>query len=188
MCRIIRRFISTIPRLPAGEKDFIETTYPEISISDSRIEIIQKIENLIDVSDYARLATYTYRDMDLIDWHPFIKAAIERNPVAYGFLSDKSPENLYSIIRDLENVSIYEGNRLALPDETWNFRRGDGIEKALLMANIIATRDPNTELNISISGTLVQFYLGGRSFRFNSAKSLKRRIRILNFEYSIDPI
>ena len=38
-------------------------------------------------------------------------------------------------------LSIYDGPaRLAQPDEVWNFRRGDGFEKALLVANVLRAR------------------------------------------------
>ena len=41
----------------------------------------------------------------------------------------------------MPDESIYDGKRLALPDEVWNFRRGDGIEKALLLADFIIHKD-----------------------------------------------
>ncbi len=41
----------------------------------------------------------------------------------------------------MPDQSIYDDQRLALPDEVWNFRRGDGIEKALLLADYIIQKD-----------------------------------------------
>jgi len=41
----------------------------------------------------------------------------------------------------LPDTSIYdEDTRLAQPDEVWNFGRGDGFEKALLVANVARSR------------------------------------------------
>ena len=41
--------------------------------------------------------------------------------------------------------SIYEGEtRLAQPDEVWNFRSGDGIERLILLANLFRARHPET--------------------------------------------
>ncbi len=75
--------------------------------------------------------------MDKIDWRPFIKAAVERNPVSFTDLNEKNNYEVYSMLKELPVESIYDGNRLALPDEVWNFRRGDGIEKAFLLADFL---------------------------------------------------
>ena len=83
-------------------------------------------------SELSQLALYVYRQMDKIDWLPFIKAAIERNPVCFTDLNEKNISEVYNILQNMPDESIYDGKRLALPDEVWNFRRGDGIEKALL--------------------------------------------------------
>ena len=41
-------------------------------------------------------------------------------------------------IAALGDESIYDGpSRLAQPDEVWNYRTGDGLEKCLLAANIL---------------------------------------------------
>ena len=39
----------------------------------------------------------------------------------------------------LADESIYDGaSRCATPDEVWNFSRGDGLEKCLLVANALS--------------------------------------------------
>lgn len=44
-------------------------------------------------------------------------------------------------IHDLEVGSISGGpGRLAQPDEVWNYGRGDGVEKALLLAAVFRAR------------------------------------------------
>ena len=46
-----------------------------------------------------------------------------------------SEEAVVHWAEQLPNESIYDGPaRLAQPDEVWNFRRGDGLERALTVA------------------------------------------------------
>jgi hypothetical protein len=40
----------------------------------------------------------------------------------------------------LPGESIYDGTRVAQPDEVANYNTGDGIEKALLMASVLSRR------------------------------------------------
>ena len=44
---------------------------------------------------------------------------------------------------------------LALPDEVWNFRRGDGIEKALLLADFLIDNDNTSDVSIEIENKKV---------------------------------
>ena len=47
---------------------------------------------------------------------------------------------VFEKLKEWPNESIYDGNRLALPDEVVNFQRGDGIEKAITLMNIAKSR------------------------------------------------
>ena len=78
--------------------------------------------------------------MDSCDWAPFFKAAFERNPVSVGFFREMELPGMFAELQSWPNESIYDSNRLALPDEVVNYRRGDGIEKALTMINIARAR------------------------------------------------
>ena len=78
--------------------------------------------------------------MDSCDWKPFFKAAFERNPVSVEQFREMDLQAVYDLLRAWPNESIYDGNRLALPDEVVNFQRGDGIEKALTMVNVAKSR------------------------------------------------
>ncbi|MGB3922551.1 MAG: hypothetical protein WBL00_01335, partial [Bacteroidales bacterium] len=118
----IREFIITEPRLPSADREFEPEIHPQISVTDSRDEIISKIRSLAGVSEMALLTLYVYRDMALTDWRPFVKAAIERNPVCHADLGGRDAEEIYSLINELTNESIYGPGRLAQPDEVWNFR------------------------------------------------------------------
>ena len=109
--------------------------------------------------------------MDKIDWLPFIKAAIERNPVCFTDLNEKDISEVYSILQNMPDESIYDGKRLALPDEVWNFKRGDGIEKALLLADFLINRDNSSEVRIKIENNKVNLNLSWeKSYHFNSQK------------------
>ncbi len=73
-------------------------------------------------------------------------------------------------------TSIYSGNRCALPDEVWNYQRGDGIEKAVLLANVIKSRYPEKEVKISIEGETVELISDEISQIFQSLKTLTKEI------------
>jgi len=127
----LNSFISTDPKIPELKKEFINTDRLDLSIDDSRSKIITKINRHAISSEQALLALYVYRQMDKTDWLPYVKAAIERNPVCFTDLDGKTSSEVYEILLKMSEESIYDGKRLALPDEVWNFRHGDGIEKAL---------------------------------------------------------
>ena len=83
-------FIFTDPQIPDNNKKYISTDRLNISTDDSREKIISLINRHSGKSELAHLALYVYRQMDKIDWLPFIKAAIERNPVCFTDLNGKS--------------------------------------------------------------------------------------------------
>jgi hypothetical protein len=182
----IREFIHIEPRLPGIKKNFIKHVYPVINPDNTREEIIEKISGLAAESELCMLALYVYRDMDYIDWIPFLKASIERNPVSLDFLRNKSLNEMYDIIRTLPDISIYDGKRLALPDEVWNFSRGDGIEKSILLAINILASDQGAKIEINIDHQNVELKHGDTTFIFSSQKRIKKRIIIEESEYRVE--
>jgi len=178
-------FIFTDPKIPDPEKNFLYTDRLEITNENSREDIIDLITSKQEDSETARLALYVFRDMDKIDWRPFIKASIERNPVSFSDLNEKNNYEVYSLLKQLPDESIYEGNRLALPDEVWNFRRGDGIEKALLLADFLLHKDRSSTIAIEIEHKNVLLTAGSHEFRFTSRKNLEKSIKIKGTEYKI---
>ncbi len=182
----IRQFISIEPRVPDANKHYAGTSAISLSTTDSREEIMEKIFASAGESELAKLALYIFRQMDRIDWRPFIKAAIERNPVCFGDLGNKEPDEVYPVLLNLDNESIYNGFRLALPDEVWNFRRGDGIEKALLMADLLVKRNSDTGITLKIAGSNVLLSVGSTSYEFSSEKNLTKTIIIKGNSYVID--
>ncbi len=183
--RDISTFIVTEPRLPDVAKNYLPSVSPEITLEDTREKIVTKIHRLSAKSETALLTLYVYRQMDMTDWKPFIKAAIERNPVCFDDLNGRSIKEVSVILEKLHNESIYDGQRLALPDEVWNFCRGDGIEKAFLLADFIIKKDPSAELSVTIDNRNVILNHGGNDYRFISHKNLRKTIRIRGNNYQI---
>ncbi len=178
-------FIFTDPKIPDSRKEYQITDRLQITVDDSREKIISLINKHSDKSEQAKLALYAYRQMDKIDWRPFIKAAIERNPVCFTDLEGKTTEEVLNILKTLPDESIYDGKRLALPDEVWNFKRGDGIEKALLLADFLMHNDNTSTVLIEIDHKKVVLTCDGRNYHFISHKALSQHISISRGSYII---
>lgn len=174
----IEPFIITIPRLPSAKKDFVSESYPHITTSDTREDIIEKVKESAYFSEMSLLSLYAFRDMETADWRPFIKAAVERNPVCHSFFTGKRPREIYDDIEQLQNESVYDAGRLAQPDEVWNFRRGDGIEKAFLMADALRHQDKTGIVLIDIDNEIVTLSYKEEEFGFRSVKQHKKKIEI----------
>jgi hypothetical protein len=185
MFKDLNDFIFIDPKIPDPAKKYNATDKLDITTEKSREEIIELIIDHQENSEAAQLAIYAYRYMDKIDWRPFIKAAIERNPVSFTDLNEKNSYEVYSILKELPMESIYDGNRLALPDEVWNFRRGDGIEKALLLADFIFHEDKTSTVSIEIENDKVLLSSGEHKFYFTSQKKIKKSITIKGTDYKI---
>jgi hypothetical protein len=181
----IRDFTVITPALPSPDKDFVNEPYPEITVTDSREDIIRKVRALAGSSEMALLSLYAYRDMALTDWRPFIKAAIERNPVCHAQLGKKTPDEIYHIVNSLKNKSIYDDGRMAQPDEVWNFGRGDGAEKAFLMADAIIHSDPAAEISIVLDNGVATLDCYGKTYSFVTTRGHNRKIRIHLGDYSV---
>jgi hypothetical protein len=185
MFKELNDFIFIDPKIPDPEKTYSVTSKLNITIDDSREEIINMIDRHRENSETALLALYVFRQMDKIDWNPFIKAAIERNPVSLTELKGKNKLEAYSILKELPDESIYDGKRLALPDEVWNFRRGDGIEKAFLLADYLLHLDRSSSVSIEIENKKVLLSAGENEFHFTSHKNLKKSVKIKGTDYKI---
>jgi len=173
MFRDICDFIITRPQLPSpSEKTFEKESHPEISVSDTREEIIRKVISASENSEMALLTLFAYRDMERVDWKPFIKAAIERNPVCHPHIAGK-------------NKSIYDGGRLSQPDEVWNFRRGDGAEKVFLIADALIHLYPDAEIAINISGEKAVLTFYKKEYLFETSKGHNKSIIIKGNNYSV---
>ena len=182
----ISDFLYFEPVLPDEKKNYIPYRIPKISVEDSREKIVSEIFRSKDISELALLTLYVYRQMDQISWLPFIKASIERNPVCFNELNGKSIKEVSEILSSMPDQSIYDGKRLALPDEVWNFGCGDGIEKAILLADFIIHKDKDPVVKINIDNKDVTLRCGNYEHHFTSEKSLKKSLTISGNDYYIE--
>lgn len=168
----MKKFFHTIPKLPSLNKQYSPQQKFTISPSQSREEIIAYLSDIRHLASGIDLAFYAGRFMDSCDWQPFLKAAFERNPVSLGYFKDHDLESIYHELNDWPDESIYHGNRLALPDEVVNYKRGDGIEKAICLANIIISRFKGTKMIFDIKNMEAIVRIDKQSFKFTSEKNL----------------
>jgi hypothetical protein len=170
-------FVHIDAKLPEMDKRFVPAVPIELSSSQSRSEIIDYLQKLRPRNATADLAFYAYRDMQSCDWVPFIEAAVERNPVSIEKTRGMSIEQVRTWLSDMDDVSIYEGKRLAQPDEVANYGRADGLEKALLLANVIHERKPAQDVQLVVDNSDV-IVKGQAEYRFASSKGLKKEVVI----------
>jgi len=170
-------FLKIVPRLPDDDKQYKNNEQIQIDPAWSRQEVIEYLESIREENITADLAFYAYRDMTRCDWRPFVKAAIERCPVSIEKHTDDSIEQVYSQLTALSNESIYDGTRLAQPDEVVNYNTGDGIEKAFALANILRRRksDAVIQINVDETNAIVK---SDKEYVFTTSKGLKKQIHI----------
>ncbi len=143
MVKQLSLFCHTVPDLPAtSDLKFDDGEAPfELGLEMSREEIIEYVESLRGRNVTADLAFYAWRDLSRTPYGPFLKAAVERNPVSVEAAGEMSESEVVDLVGSWVAESIYDEEfRLAQPDEVWNFTRGDGFEKALTVANILRAR------------------------------------------------
>ncbi|MCF7837279.1 MAG: hypothetical protein K9N49_01490 [Candidatus Marinimicrobia bacterium] len=144
----LRQFVHITPRLPGTDKQWRAPRPLAIAPEQSREEIRAYLEGIRAEHPVADLAFYPARDLARTEWAPFLKAALERNPVAIAGAQDLDEAALRAHLDALPNESIYDDTRAAQPDEVWNFGRGDGLERALCLANILHARQPERPLTL----------------------------------------
>ncbi|MFH1936911.1 MAG: hypothetical protein ABIK52_05050 [Bacteroidota bacterium] len=202
----LKRFVHTVPRLPSGEKAQRHTATEAhgngvlgITTNMTREEIFEELaryvirdmritESVSRIPDPGSriahpaspiaLAFYTGRFMDYCEWEPFLKAVMERNPVAIAYFREMDLAEVYTRLLEWQGESIYEGNRLALPDEVVNFRRGDGIEKALTMANVIRSRDRGCKIFLTINDRDILLQVSRDKYHFTSEKHFRKNLTL----------
>lgn len=170
-------FMYTKPMLPENNKNFVPTEPIKLSVDHTREDIIDNLQQIRSSNTTADLAFYVYRDMESCDWTPFVKAAVERNPVSIEITDSMSIEQVYKWLEQMENISIYDNKRLATPDEAANYNTADGLEKAFLLANIIRKKTPEQNIEINVNDSSVILKADGR-YSFESVKKLSRLIKI----------
>ena len=170
----LNKFCRTVPRLPkVDDKKFIDSPALSLDGVTSAAEAQQRIEALRTTSESCDLAFSAFRDLSCSPWKPFLKAAYERNPVSIAGLRELPPGEAHALLAGLPDESIYdEPTRLAQPDEVWNYRRGDGLEKAICLANALKAQEPGAVVKIEKDGERVLVIAEGKTFEFRSVKSV----------------
>lgn len=172
-------FVHLDPELPEIEtKQFSGLGPIEITPGMPREDIILYLKTLRESHPVADLCFYASRDLAITDWQPFLKAAFERNPVVIEATQDLSDDELFHVLEGLTNESIYDGSRIAQPDEVWNFQRGDGLECALAFSNAWKSRYPDSSIELTAAGEDVMLKLDQKELHFKSSKGLEKKIRL----------
>lgn len=165
-------FCKTDPRLPeAEERDFRPTEPIRLTREMGREGIRAHLESLREDSEIADLAFLAYREIKGPGYlQAFLKATVERNPVILTDLLEKDIPGCYEALCTLGQESIYSEDRLAQPDEVWNFRTGDGLEKALALADIAYNRGLPCYVETREKEALAM--IGGSQYRFPKTKNV----------------
>lgn len=170
------KFCHVEPRIPPADKRSFAPVAEPLGITKelSREDVISRLEALRATMPVVDLAFYAYRDINRTGTEPFIKAAMERNPVAIAGAKMMSDDEVLAVVQAMPLESIYdETGRLAQPDEVWNFGRGDGVEKALLLANILKARKPGAVIHIEVTPDHAVLSVEAKQINFPSTKGLK---------------
>ncbi|MGK0467017.1 hypothetical protein [Clostridium sp.] len=171
-------FCNIKPRLPGGNKSFTKTEPIHLSTEMSREDIISYLESIRDQNVSADLSFYAFRDFSRIEWEPFIKAAIERNPVSITKCKELGDNEVILLLERMPNESIYDGARMAQPDEVWNYQRGDGFERAICLANILKYRNSEQSVNITAQGDYIEINFNNNTIHWPSNKGLNGIIKL----------
>ncbi len=170
-------FVRLAPRLPDPTGKTWAPPRPLAITPDMRREdLAAYLQAQRAVHPVADLAFYAYRDLSQTAWDPFVKAALERNPVAVAGAAALDDDQARARLEQMPNESIYEGPRLAQPDEVWNYGRGDGWERALCLADILRARRPGDALLLESDGRQVRLKAGARESVWPSAKGLPQSL------------
>jgi hypothetical protein len=163
------------PRLPKLNTKTAVSEHKQLKITTDmdRNSIIKHIEESRQHNRTAELAIHAYRDLTRIPYQPYLKACLERNPVSIEACRNMTPAEIIQKLNNFENTSIYDDpGRLAQPDELWNFSRGDGLEKAVTLANILYERT-NKPVVITIDGSTASTTCADSQAAFTTTKKLK---------------
>ncbi len=106
-----------------------------------------------------------------------MKAAIERSPISLEKTQAMSVPEVYDWLTKMPAASIYDRNRLAQPDELANYLTGDGLEKAILLANVLRHSSPDQELHLEVDNSSI-LLRAEQDYEFVSAKTLQGQVDI----------
>jgi hypothetical protein len=166
-------FCRITPQLPLTDKKWVQSQPIVLSNTWPREKVVEYLESIREENPVADLAFAAFRDMKRSPWKPFMKAALERNPVSIAGSIKIDIPDVARKLGELPNESIYDGTRMAQPDEVWNYGRGDGLEKAICMLNIIRSRFPENKAGLKGDGKRVVVFGKSGEYEFESEKGLE---------------
>ena len=162
------------PQLPSVEKQWESQEPIQLDKFKSQEEIILYLESIRTRHPIADLAFMAFRDMKRSPWKPFLKAALERNPVSIKGAENLDIGQVAEKLAVMANESIYDGTRMAQPDEIWNFNHADGLEKAICLMNIIKNKMPDEDVVLKGDGNTVCISIkNGKEYTFQTEKGLE---------------
>lgn len=165
-------FCKTTPKLPSDDKKWLETEPIILAGLETREAVIDYLKSKRDTNEMAALAFMAYRDVNNGDMLPFMKAAIERNPVTVEETQDLEIAEVYDLFMGMEDESIYSENRLGQPDEVWNFKTGDGLEKAIALFDVAINRGLTASITKEKEDEFAQVIIEGKEYSFKSQKKV----------------
>lgn len=165
-------FCQTEPLLPSMEEKHFVPVSTDLTLDglESREDIIRYLRTIRNTDETAGLAFMAYREIEGDSWYPFMKAVLERNPVSLDTLGSLEDADLYEQLLKMSNQSIYSENRLATPDEVCNFSTGDGLEKALVMLNVLNHRQPDPDFHLENKDGKVTLIHNSQEYNFHTEK------------------
>lgn len=162
------------PRLPSINKNFIGSlNLKELQNCESADEVKEFLKSIKGKSEIVDLAFMAFREIDKDNWPAFLEAALNRNPVSAQYYKNKNINEIYEDILNYQNFSIYSANRLAQPDEVFNFKTGDGIEKAILFWNILKCKYPESDMKFYVKDNKAVLNFNGYEYIFETIKKIK---------------
>jgi hypothetical protein len=175
-------FCKIEPHLPILQPDQALSTIPsmriDLSHDQSRLDITQYLESIRHANETADLAFYAARDLKRSSLVPFLYAAVVRNPVSIDGCKYLTDDAVVLEIERFYPESIYEDTRLAQPDEVWNFRRGDGLERLICVANILSARHPDAAIHLEPAGDSLRLRVGSREYLATSTKPFSTNVSL----------
>ncbi len=167
-------FCHVKPQLPEmTAKQRTPVTAPlQVTPGMDRAEILAHLTAIRADNPVVDLAFHAYRDLIRCEPTPYLLASTQRNPVSVEAARALDADAIAAQLTALPDDSIYdEDGRLAQPDEVWNFGRGDGVEKAVTLANILLAKG-SPRLTIDIEGPRVSVNDGEQTHTFATTKQL----------------
>jgi len=172
---IIFSFIN--PKLPDQNKiHSLSIDLNTLDTLNSSQEVVDYLTPLRSQNKLIELAFIAFRDIDESSWEPFLMAALERNPVCIKETIQLNDDEIYILLNSFDSNSIYSQNRLAQPDEVYNFKTGDGAEKAICMWNIMKNRYPYHSGELRCINDSVILSFNNKEYLFKTNKTLSKKI------------